>query len=107
MEAQGFRDRFQDFQSKDAIPLGITFSPVEDLARWRAKLDLPFDLLSDSDRKVALEWGAAKSENDAKARRLSVLIGPDGRVLKIYPSPDVHRHADELLADIDIISAKD
>lgn len=101
MEAQGFRDRFHDFQSKDTIPLGITFSSIEDLARWRTELDLPFDLLSDSDRKVALAWGAAKSENDSKALRLSVLIGSDGRVLKRYPSPDVHRHIAELSADLD------
>ncbi|WP_051482744.1 redoxin domain-containing protein [Thioalkalivibrio sp. HK1] len=107
MEAQGFRDRFRDFQSTKTVPLGITFSPIEDLARWKAELDLPFDLLSDSDRKVALAWGAAKSENDAKALRLSVLIGADGRILKNYPSPDVHRHIDDLLADIDTMLAND
>ena len=80
--------------------LGVTFSPVEDLRRWREELGLGCDLLSDGDRAVALAWGAATSADQEKAARISVLIGVDGRVEKVYPKPDPAAHAAEVLADL-------
>jgi peroxiredoxin len=63
-------------------------------------VDLACDLLSDADRAVALAWGAAASADQAKAARVSVLVGPDGTVVKSYPSPDPTGHAAEVLADL-------
>ncbi len=80
--------------------LGITFSPVEDLRRWRAEVGLASTLLSDADRAVGLAWGAADTADQVKAKRVSVLVGPDGRVEKVYPAPDAPAHADEVLADL-------
>ena len=31
---------------------------------------------------------------------MSVLVGPDGNVAKVYPSPDAERHALEVLDDL-------
>lgn len=80
--------------------LGITFSPVESLRAWREELGLGCDLLCDADRTVAMAWGAATRADQEKAARVSVLMGPDGRVLKTYASPDPASHAAEVLADI-------
>ena len=80
--------------------LGVTFSAAEDLRRWRDEVGLQCDLLSDADRAVGLAWGAAKSPDQEKARRMSVLVGPDGNVVKVYPDPDVQRHAREVLDDL-------
>jgi len=57
-------------------------------------------LLSDADRAVGLAYGAEESANQEKARRLSVLVGPDGNVVKVYPNPDAERHALEVLEDL-------
>ena len=32
---------------------------------------------------------------------MSVLVGSDGKVVKLYPNPDVERHAREVLDDLD------
>ena len=80
--------------------LGITFSATEDLRQWRDEVGLQCDLLSDPDRAVGLAWGAAESADQEKARRMSVLVGPDGNVVKVYPEPDVERHAAEVLDDL-------
>ena len=81
--------------------LGVTFSAVEDLRRWRDEVGLQCDLLSDPDRALGLAFGAAASVEQEKARRMSVLVGPDGNVVKVYPAPDVERHAREVLGDLD------
>ena len=80
--------------------LGVTFSAVDDLRTWREEVGLPCDLLSDSDRAVGLAWGAAESADQEKAKRISVLVGPDGNVVKVLPAPDVETHAVEVLDDL-------
>jgi len=82
--------------------LGVTFSAAEGLRKWRDEVGLQCDLLSDADRAVGLAWGAAESAEQEKARRLSILVGPDGNVVKVYPDPDVERHAREVLDDLDV-----
>ena len=81
--------------------LGVTFSAAEDLRKWRDEVGLQCDLLSDADRTVGLAYGAADSADQEKARRMSVLVGPDGNVVKVYPAPDVELHAREVLDDLD------
>jgi peroxiredoxin len=44
--------------------------------------------------------GAAETADQEKPSRLSVLVGPDGKVIKTYPNPDPKTHADEVLADL-------
>jgi peroxiredoxin len=78
----------------------VTFSPVDELRRWRDELGLECDLLSDAERRVGLAWGAAGSADQEKAARVSVLIGADGTVLRTYASPDASTHADEVLRDL-------
>jgi len=79
--------------------LGITFSPAEDLKSWRDEVGLTTELLCDADRSVAMAYGAAKSADQEKATRVSVLVGPDGKVVKTYATPDAERHPAEALAD--------
>ena len=82
--------------------LGVAFSAADDLKKWRDEVGLQCDLLSDADRAVGLAWGAAESVDQEKARRMSVLVGPEGNVVKVYPDPDVERHAREVLDDLDV-----
>jgi len=49
---------------------------------------------------VAIAYGAAESAGQERATRISVLIGPDGRVIKTYAKPDPETHPAELLADL-------
>ncbi len=80
--------------------LGITFSPAEDLKSWRDEVGLTTELLCDADRSVAMAYGAAKSADQEKATRVSVLVGPDGKVVKTYAAPDAEGHPAEALADL-------
>lgn len=80
--------------------LGITFSPKEDLKSWAEEVGLESDLLCDANRAVAIAYGAADSADQERPRRMSVLVGPDGKVAKTYESPDAAGHPAEVLADL-------
>lgn len=47
-----------------------------------------------------MAYGAAESPDQERATRMSVLIGPDGTVRKVYEKPDPDSHPDEVLADL-------
>ena len=57
-QACALRDIHPDIEEKDIVVIGISPDPPEALARFRAKYDLPFVLLSDPDHAVATAYGA-------------------------------------------------
>ena len=47
-----------------------------------------------------MAYGAAESADQERPKRVSVLIGPDGRVIRTYDAPDPEAHPAEVLADL-------
>ena len=47
-----------------------------------------------------MAYGAAESPDQERATRLSVLIGSDGKVLKVYAKPDAELHPEDVLKDL-------
>jgi len=82
------------------VLLGITFSPADDLKSWAEEVGLDSHLLCDVGRTVAIAYGAADSVDQERPKRISVLVGPDGRVVKTYATPDAAAHPAEVLADL-------
>ena len=78
---------------------GVSFDSVEDNAAFAQKFAFPFRLLSDPDRAMGLDYGAAQSATEGFAKRISYLIGPDGRIEKAYPKVYPASHPEEVLAD--------
>ncbi len=72
-------------------------SPQKNRA-FAEKNALPFRLLSDSDRELAKAVGANRALLPV-AKRVSYLVGPDGRVLIAYPDVDPATHARQVLDD--------
>lgn len=80
--------------------LGITFSSTEDLKTWSSEVGYTADLLQDPDRSVAMAYGAADSADQEKATRVSILVGPDGKVAKTYADMNAEAHPAEVLAEL-------
>ena len=99
IEGEGFRDRIQFFKQKDCKIFGISLDSTNDNRAFKDKFDFPFDLLSDEDGAVSSLYGAAEAGAE-KARRMSVLIGSDGCVVKVYSSVKPAVHPDEVLEDL-------
>jgi len=93
------RDNFDAFKKSGIEILGVSFDEPKDNAEFVAKERFPFRLLSDSDKALAVQVGAADSTSRMWARRISYLVGPDGNVLKAYSDVTPAKHAEEVLAD--------
>lgn len=98
-EAQAIRERYPEFQLAGVQIVGISFDEPESNRRFVEAESLPFRLLSDTDRKLATAVGAADSVNATFARRISYLVGRDGKVRKAYDDVDPSGHAAVVLAD--------
>jgi peroxiredoxin Q/BCP len=98
-EGRGLRDRIDDFRARGVEILGVSFDPPEANAAFVDAEKLPFRLLSDRDRTLASAVGAAESRDAAAARRISYLVGPDGRVRQAYATVTPTSHAADVLAD--------
>lgn len=102
-EACGFRDRFAAFKKKKVEILGVSTDPVKSHDKFVAKFELPFTLLADDDKKIVEAYGVwgEKSFMGRKYKgtfRVTFLIGPDGRIKKIWPEVKAAEHAEEVLA---------
>jgi peroxiredoxin Q/BCP len=103
-EGCALRDNFAGFQKAGVQVVGVSFDDPKDNADFVAKHHFPFRLLSDSKRVLAVEVGAADSPSRLGARRISYLVGPDGKVLTAYPDVTPSTHATQVLADIQKLS---
>jgi peroxiredoxin Q/BCP len=105
VEACDFRDNFMRLKSKRAVVLGVSRDSQDSHRKFKNKYELPFQLLVDSDGKLCEAYGAWKEKSMYGRKymgieRMTVLIGPDGLIRKVYPKVQVKGHVDQVLADI-------
>lgn len=62
---------------------------------FRTKNSLPYPLLCDPEGKMIEAFGALKPDRSA-AKRTTFLVGPDGKVLKIWEKVKIAGHAKEV-----------
>lgn len=96
-EACSFRDNYQVFTDKGVVVLGVSADSTASHAKFQDKHDLPFTLLSDPKREVIAKYGAASG---LFTKRISYLIGRDGKILAVYPDVKPESHADQVLVDV-------
>ncbi|HEV2695979.1 MAG TPA: thioredoxin-dependent thiol peroxidase [Verrucomicrobiae bacterium] len=102
-EACAFRDSYGAFKKKGAVIFGVSPDPVKSHDKFVEKFKLPFTLLADEDKKIAEAYGVwgEKSFMGRKYMgvfRVTFLIGPDGKIKKIWPAVKPEEHAAEVLA---------
>jgi thioredoxin-dependent peroxiredoxin len=102
-EACAFRDQYAAFQKKGAVVLGVSVDPVKAHDKFVEKYKLPFTLLADVDKKIVEAYGVwgQKTFMGRKylgVHRVTFLIGPDGKIKKIWPKVKPEEHAAEVLA---------
>jgi thioredoxin-dependent peroxiredoxin len=104
-EACAFRDHHSQFEQKRAVVLGVSTDAVGSHAKFAGKYQLPFPLLADPDKKIVQAYGVwgPKTFMGRKyegTHRVTFLIGPDGRIRKIWPKVKPESHAAEVLAEL-------
>ena len=100
-EACAFRDDYSKLKKKGAVVLGVSPDSASSHQKFIAKFSLPFPLLVDEGHAVAEKYGAW-GEKSLYGRkyfgiiRSTFLIGPDGKLQKIWPKVKVAGHVDEV-----------
>jgi peroxiredoxin Q/BCP len=102
-QACGIRDAYGEFERAGAVVLGISPDDEKSHVKFRAKHDLPFTLLADTEKEVANAYGVwgEKSYMGRKymgVRRSTFVIGRDGTVTKVMHDVKPATHADDVLA---------
>ena len=62
-EGQNFRDLHPEFRKAGCEILGVSRDSLKSHENFRAKMEFPFDLLSDEDEKVCSLFGVIKMKN--------------------------------------------
>jgi peroxiredoxin Q/BCP len=102
IEANEFRDLKSKFDKTGTVVLGVSGDTVEAQAKFRAKYKLNFPLLSDPKFDAIEAYGVRRMKKFLGKSFLGIvrstfLIGPDGRIAKIWDKVKAKGHAAEVL----------
>lgn len=104
-EAIQFRDMLGEFEKENAAIVGVSGDSVAAQAKFKAKYSLNFPLLADTKFDVIEAYGARRMKSFFGKTALGIvrstfLIGPDGKIRKIWPKVVVKGHAEDVLESI-------
>jgi peroxiredoxin Q/BCP len=101
-EAMSFRDHHDEFTALGAAVYGLSRDSLRSHENFKAKLGLPFELISDPDEAVCTQFDVMKMKNmyGKKVRgveRSTFVIDANGKVVKEWRGVKVNDHVDEVL----------
>jgi peroxiredoxin Q/BCP len=101
-EACGLRDRIEGLNSLGVSVVGVSRDDAESHRKFREKHGLNFPLLVDVDGKVTEAFGASAPDRP-RSRRVSFLIGKDGKIVHVTDNRDAQVHLDELKTAVEAL----
>jgi peroxiredoxin Q/BCP len=107
-EACSFRDHHGEILAKGAVVLGVSADSEASHAKFRDKYGLPFPLLADEGAKVATKYGAwgektLYGKKTIGMTRSTFVIGPDGRLLKVWKQARAEGHGEVVLRALEAL----
>lgn len=105
MEAQDFRDHLDEFKAKGAIIIGVSKDNEKSHKKFREKYCLPFDLIMDTEGKLAEAFGVWKEKSMYGKKYMGIerstfLINPEGVLVQEWRKVSVPNHVKTVLAAI-------
>ena len=101
-EGQNFRDLYAQFQKAKCAIFGVSRDSVKSHEGFKAKMQFPFELLSDAEEKACKVFGVIKMKNmyGRQVRgieRSTFVFGRDGQLAHEWRGVKVPGHAQEVL----------
>ena len=101
-EAMQFRDKYKDFVKAGATVFGVSRDNMRSHDEFKAKLELPFELIADTEEKMCHMFGVVKNKimygKKVKGiERSTFLIGVDGCLKEEWRGLKVPGHVDDVL----------
>jgi len=102
-EACAFRDDYSTYADAGVVILGVSPDDPKSHTKFKEKYHLPFTLLADLEHKVCElygVWGLKKfaGKEYYGVMRTTFLVGPDGKILKVFEGVKPDGHSAEVLA---------
>ncbi len=104
-EACSFRDNISTITKEGAKVVGVSVQDVKSHKAFTKKYGLNFLLLADPHKKVVKMYGVYNAKWEM-ANRVTFLINPKGRIVKIYPKVDPKVNAGQVIAELKSLDAK-
>lgn len=98
-EACGFRDRMGDLQTNNVVVIGVSHDTAESHAKFAEQNHLNFSLLPDPDNTIIKAYDV-KMFGLKYAKRVSFLIGTDGKIVHVTEAASAQTHFAEMKAAI-------
>jgi peroxiredoxin Q/BCP len=97
-----FRDKFKDFTKAGATVFGVSRDNMKSHDEFKANLELPFELIADTEEKMCHMFGVVKNKimygKKVKGiERSTFLIGADGLLTQEWRGLKVPGHVEEVL----------
>jgi peroxiredoxin Q/BCP len=107
-EACEFRDLFPRFDGNKAVILGVSPDPVKSHAKFKAKYELPFTLLADTEKAIAQAYDVWKEKSMYGRKYMGVerttfVIDAQGRVARVFEKVKPAGHAAAVMAVLDTL----
>lgn len=104
-EAADFRDRYPAFERAGAVVVGVSRDSLKSHDGFRRKLELPFDLISDTGETLCALFDVIRMKNMyGKAvrgvERSTFVIDRQGRLDREWRGVKVGSHVDEVLEHV-------
>jgi thioredoxin-dependent peroxiredoxin len=101
-EAMQFRDKYKDFVKAGAEVFGVSRDNMTSHDSFKAKLELPFELIADTEEKMCHMFGVVKNKimygKKVKGiERSTFLVGPDGVLAQEWRGLKVPGHVEDVL----------
>lgn len=100
-QACAFRDHFADFEDHGVRVIGVSPDTPEAHRRFKEKYNLPFTLLSDTNRSVQKAFGVSSSLFGLLPGRVTFVFDEQGRLIHEFSSHvNMEKHVEESLEAI-------
>lgn len=104
-ESCDFRDEYSAIKRAGAVVIGVSKDSEASHEKFKDKHSLPFPLIADIEGKLCEAYGVWQQKMLYGRKfmgivRSTFIIGPDGKIAKIYPKVKVKGHVEEILEDL-------
>jgi peroxiredoxin Q/BCP len=97
-EACSFRDHRSEVAALEAEIIGVSFDSAEKHGKFAEEYKLAFPLVSDTDGKIAGQYGVARLGGWLPTRRVTFVIDKEGTVRHVIHSElNMDKHIDEAI----------
>jgi peroxiredoxin Q/BCP len=93
-QACSFRDAQADYKGKDVVVLGVSADDESSHQAFTAKYNLNFPLLADTNHSLIKSYDV---DGGGYAKRVTYVIGPDGKIIHVDASVNTATHASDVL----------